>query len=130
VRILADTSIWFRFVRKLPLPPKVERALDDPETKRFLSPISTMEIVRKWRSGKMPCPNPETWLDVALENFEVLPITEPIARKAALWDWPHKDPADRLIAATANYHGIELWHTDMVLETLAGFPHRYFRGVA
>jgi PIN domain nuclease of toxin-antitoxin system len=128
VRILADTAVWFRFVRRLALPRKIETALDDPMTERFLSPISSMEIVRKWQSGKLPCPNPEEWLDRALEGFEILPVTEPIARQAALWDWEHRDPADRLIAAAADFHQIELWHTDTVLQKLKGFPQKYFKG--
>ena len=88
-----------------------------------------MEIVRKWQSGKLPCPDPQEWLDAALQGFEVLPITEPIARLAASWQWEHKDPADRLIAATAEVHRVELWHTDTVLAKLKGFPQRYFKGV-
>ena len=127
MRVLADTSVWFRFVRRLSLPQKVERTLEDASTARFLSPISSMEIVRKWQIGKLPCPDPREWLDLALEGFEVLPITEAIARQAALWEWEHKDPADRLIAATALVHGIELWHTDTVLGKLKGFPQRSFK---
>ena len=127
MQVLADTGVWFRFVRRLPLPRKVEGVLADGGTQRYLCPISSMEIVRKWHSGKLPCPDPHDWLDHALEGFEILPITEPIARQAALWKWDHKDPADRLIAATAERHGIELWHTDTTLQKLAGFPHRYFR---
>jgi len=130
MRVLADTGVWFRFVRRLPLPRKLETVLSDSSTERFLCPISSMEIVRKWQCGKLPCPAPRDWLDHALQGFQVLPITEPIARQAALWDWDHKDPADRLISATAERHGIELWHTDVVLEKLAGFPHRYFKGIA
>ena len=130
VRILADTGVWFRFTRRLPLSRKVELALEDSGNRRFLCPISSMELVRKWRLGKLPCPDPTTWLDLALEGFELLPITEPIARQAALWDWEHRDPADRLIAATARVHGIELWHTDAVLQGLTGFPQRYFKAVA
>jgi len=129
MRVPADTGVWFRFVRRLPLPGKVEAVLADGGTQRYLCPISSMEIIRKWESGKLPCPNPRDWLDRALEGFEVLPITEPIARLAALWKWSHKDPADRLIAATAEQHGIELWHTDTILRKLAGFPHRYFKGI-
>jgi PIN domain nuclease of toxin-antitoxin system len=129
VQILADTGVWFRFVRRLPLPRKIETALADTGTKRYLCPISTMEIVRKWHSGKLPCPDPLDWLDLALQGFEILPITEPIARTAALWDWEHKDPADRLIAATAQRYEIELWHTDTILQKLDGFPHRYFKGI-
>ncbi|MBE7503908.1 MAG: type II toxin-antitoxin system VapC family toxin [Verrucomicrobiales bacterium] len=129
MRILADTGIWFRFVRRLPLSRKVEAAFEDSGNQRYLCPISSMEVVRKWRAGKLPCPEPTTWLDLALEGFEILPITEPIARQAALWEWEHRDPADRLIAATAQLHGIELWHTDTILQKLAGFPQRYFKAV-
>lgn len=129
MRILADTSVWFRFVRRLPLPETIENTLSETITHRYLSPISTMEIVRKWRTGKLPCDNPDEWLDAALEGFEMLPITEPIARLAAQWDWEHRDPADRIIAATAQVHRMELWHTDTVLEKLEGFPQRYFKGV-
>ena len=130
MQVLADTGVWFRFVRRLPLPRKVETILAATATQRYLSPISSMEVIRKWQSGKLPCPDPRDWLDRALEGFEILPITEPIARTAALWEWSHKDPADRLIAATAKRYEIELWHTDTILQKLTGFPHRYFKGLA
>jgi PIN domain nuclease of toxin-antitoxin system len=104
--------------------------MSDPSTKRYLSAISSMEIVRKWRFGKLPVPDPSTWLDGALTGYEILPVTEPIARQAALWDWEHRDPSDRIIAATAQYHRVELWHTDVVLEKLKDFPQRYFKAPA
>ena len=130
MRILVDTGVWFRFVRRLPLPRKIETALEDTGNVRYLCPISSMEIVRKWRAGRLPCPDPASWLDLALEAFEVLPITEPVARQAAFWEWEHKDPADRLIAATAHLHRIELWHTDTILRKLGEFPQRYFKAVS
>jgi PIN domain nuclease of toxin-antitoxin system len=65
------------------LPKKLEAILADSVTQRYLCPISSMEIIRKWQSGKLPCPDPRDWLDHALEGFEILPITEPIARDAA-----------------------------------------------
>jgi PIN domain nuclease of toxin-antitoxin system len=89
-----------------------------------------MEIVRKWKTGRLPCPDPKDWLDHTIEGFEILPISEPVARLAAQWGWDHRDPADRLIAATAERHGIELWHTDVLLEKLKGCPQRYFKGIA
>ena len=129
MRILADTGVWFRFVRRLPLPARIETTLADVATERCLCPISSMEVVRKWQSGKLPCPDPAEWLDDALQGFEILPITEPIARQAALWEWEHRDPADRLIAATAARHRVELWHTDTLLRALTGFPQRYFKAI-
>lgn len=65
-------------------------------------------------------------LDLALLSWNVLPITVPIARQSILWPWEHRDPADRLLAATAAIHELELWHTDTVLKKLTGFPARYF----
>ena len=127
MRVLLDTALWFQFVRRLPLPKTVEATLLAGTTRRFISSISSMEIVRKWRIGKLPCPDPGTWLDNALDGFAVLDVTEPVARQAALWDWEHKDSSDRIIAATAKIHAIELWHTDTVLRDLPGFPHRYFK---
>ncbi len=58
-----------------------------------------------------------------------LPVTVPIARQAVLWPWSHKDPADRLLAATAQCEEVELWHTDTVIKKMTGFPHRYFGNV-
>ena len=40
-----------------------------------------------------------------------------------------KDPADRLLAATAQCEEVELWHTDTVIKKMTGFPHRYFGNV-
>lgn len=130
MRILADTGVWFRFVRRLALPRKIEAALEDEGNVRYLCPISSMEIIRKWRTGRLPCPDPAGWLDLALEGFEILAITEPVARQAAFWEWEHKDPADRLIAATARVRGIEVWHTDTILRRLQDFPQRYFKAAA
>jgi PIN domain nuclease of toxin-antitoxin system len=126
VRILADTNVFILFTQRLPLPSKVEEALDSTETERFISAVSVIEIFRLWQSARLP-DNPDTWLDLALASWTVLPMTAPIARQSALWPWSHRDPADRIIAATAQIEKIELWHTDTVLKGLTGFPHRYFR---
>jgi PIN domain nuclease of toxin-antitoxin system len=130
VRILADTSLWYRHARGIRQAPAIQSAFEDVANTIFLSAVSSFEIVQKWKTGKLPCPDPQGWLDEALEGFEILPITESIARKAALWDWPHKDPADQIIAAAACIHSVELWHSDTVLKGLPGFPHRYFKAPA
>jgi PIN domain nuclease of toxin-antitoxin system len=111
VEILADTRVWFRFVRRLPLPRKIEAALNDISNRRYLCPISSMEIVRKWQIGKLPCPDPNTWLDLALEGLKCF------------------RSRSQLIAATAQRYGIELWHTNKMPRKITGFPQRYFKGV-
>ena len=125
MRVLADTNVFIKFVRRLPLDKGVETVLAAPETDRCLSPVSVIELYRKWQAGDVP-DNPDTWLELALASWSVLPVTVPIARQSVLWPWTHKDPADRLLAATALIEQVELWHTDTVLRRVSGFPQRYF----
>lgn len=125
MRILADTNVFIKFCRRLPLPVLVEKTLAAPETERMLSAISVIELYRLWQSGRVP-DDPDSWLDRALGSWVLVPITAPIARLSVVWDWKHKDPADRLLAATAKIENVELWHTDTQLKRLKGFPQRYF----
>ena len=124
--LLADTNLFIKYCRRLPLPPAMEAALDDETTERCLSPVSIIELFRLWKKGAIPT-DPDVWLDLALPSWTILPVTVPIARQSVLWPWSHKDPADRLIAATAMVEKIELWHTDTVLKDLTGFPQQYFK---
>lgn len=128
MRVLADTNIFIKFCRRLPLPPVIEETLSSPRTDRFLSPVSVIELYRLWQRGHVP-EHPDSWLELALPSWTVLEITVPIARLSVLWDWEHKDPADRLLAAAAKIENVALWHTDTVLKKLKGFPHRYFHNV-
>ena len=128
MRVLADTNLFIKFCRRLPLPKTVEQTLADARTERCLSAVSVIELFRLWQNGNVP-DNPDTWLDLALPSWTIFPVTVPIARLAVLFDWDHKDPADRLLAATAQIEGVELWHTDTTLKKLKGFPARYFTNV-
>ena len=126
--VLADTNLFVKFCLRLPLPEEVERVLSDNGTARFLSPASIMEVFRLWQKGSIP-DDPDAWLSLALPSWQILPITVPIARQSILWPWGHRDPADRLLAATAMEHSIELGHTDTILRSLSGFPQKYFVNV-
>lgn len=128
MKILADTNLFIKFCRRLPLPPAVESVLANAKTERFLSPISILELFRLWQKGAIP-ENPDNWVDLALPAWTILPVSVPIARQSVLWPWEHKDPADRLLAATAKVHNIDLWHSDTVLKKLSGFPAKYFVNV-
>ena len=125
MKILADTNVFIKFNRRLPLPAEVETVLESESAERFISAVTIVELFRLWKSGRVPL-NPDAWLDEALKSWSVIPLDAAIARQSVLWDWPHKDPADRIIAATALIEKVELWHTDNTLKKLTGFPNRYF----
>ncbi|MES1180252.1 MAG: PIN domain-containing protein [Verrucomicrobiota bacterium] len=125
MKLLADTNLFVKFAHLQPLPDEVEETFDDAETVRHLSAVSVIEIYWLWKNRRL-IDHPDDWLELALDSWTILPVTAPIARQSVLWDWPHRDPADRIIAATAKIEKIELWHTDTILKKLSGFPNRYF----
>ena len=129
MKVLADTNLFIRFCRRLRLPANVERVLAHADTERCLSPVSIIELFRLWQTGRVP-DHPDSWLDLALPSWTILPVTVPIARQSVLWPWKHKDPADRILAATAQCEEVELWHTDTVIRDLTGFPHHYWQNVS
>ena len=125
MKILADTNLFVKFYHRQPLPVGVEAVLESDVTERFISAATVFEIYRLWQ-GRRILIDPDSWLDEALESWSVIPINTAIARQSVLWDWPHKDPADRILAATAQIEKVELWHTDTTLKKFTGFPQRYF----
>ena len=128
MRILADTNLFVKFCHRKPLPATVEAAFEDEQNELCISSVTAIEIYRLWQGEKLK-DNPDTWLDLALPSWTVIPMNIPIARQSVLWNWEHRDPADRIIAATAAVEKIELWHTDTVLKKLTGFPAKYFTNV-
>ncbi len=128
MRILADTNVFIKYCRRLPLPQQIENALGDETTERCLASVSIIELYRLWQAGRVP-DNPDLWLNRALTSWTIFPMNVAIARQSVLWNWAHKDPADRIIAATAQQEKVEFWHTDTVLKKITGFPHRYFVNV-
>ena len=56
----------------------------------------------------------------AFRRIAVLPITPDIAALAYSATFPHGDPADRLIAATAMVHGAPLITEDRLLHGIEG----------
>jgi PIN domain nuclease of toxin-antitoxin system len=103
--ILLDTHVWVRWVdpQANPLPFPI---IDSIETADHLavSAITCWEVAWLARRNrlqlKLDLPD---WLDQALQGSGVTcnPVNQPIAVRAASLPEHHRDPADRLIIATA-----------------------------
>jgi PIN domain nuclease of toxin-antitoxin system len=85
-----------------------------------------VELFRRWKKDRERL-DPDTWLDLALPSWTILPVMVPVARQSVPFPWEHTAPADRLLTATALVEGVVLWHTDTMLEKLTGLLHRYFQ---
>ena len=66
-----------------------------------VSPISLFEIARKVRAGRWPEMRPHLSALAADEQTLSAPFSRSVALLAGSMDWAHRDPFDRIIAATA-----------------------------
>jgi PIN domain nuclease of toxin-antitoxin system len=98
-----------------------QRLLDDPGNVRQLSQGSMLEIVLKYRAGKLPLPmSPEVWIPSRRQFFQLdnLAIDESVIFRSGTLPDGHDDPFDRLIAAHAIESGSTLLSPDLPLSLL------------
>lgn len=103
--ILLDTHVWIWWVNgvvdSIPL---AERELIAQAPNLGISAMSCLEMAWLVRRGRIELALPlSVWFDLALEGsgIQLLPLTPQIAERAANFPEYHKDPADRVIIATA-----------------------------
>lgn len=119
--VLLDTHAWAWSMLQDPRLSSTAQQILDGETEIAISPISVFEIGQKVRLGKWPEMKPFAWkLEKYLEwqEAEVAPVTLEIADFAARLHWNHRDPFDRLLAATALVNGWEFLSADKEFESL------------
>src|SRR5947199_7031211 len=105
MRLLLDTHalLWF-LADDAKLSRAAKTAIEDPANERWLSPISLLEIALKNRLGKLPLPVPFGTMfpaDLLAEDIHLLPLEPQHIEPLTTLPLHHKDPFDRLLAATA-----------------------------
>src|SRR5262245_15946706 len=121
MRLLLDTHTLLWFLADDPkLTLVAKTAIEDPANERWLSPISLLEIALKHRLGKLPLPASfGTLFPAALlaEDIHLLPLEAQHIEPLTTLPMHHRDPFDRLIAATAQVEGLTLVSADAVFDT-------------
>lgn len=114
MRYLLDTHIWlWSLLAPDRLSPEIIDVFENENNEFFISPITIWETLVLAQKGRIELSlPPEEWIAEALERTPVHEalLSNEIAVKSTLIELPHKDPADRFIAATA-------WENDMILIT-------------
>lgn len=88
-----------------------------------VSVISFYEIAQKVRLGKWPeMALHASGLQEALaeQGYHSVNLTAEISQLAGLLEWDHRDPFDRMIAATSIHLKLPLISADAVFDELAG----------
>lgn len=120
MRLLLDTHTLLWFLADDPkLSPAAKAAIEDPGNERWLSPISLLEIALKYRLGKLPLPRPFGALFpivLVANDIHLLPLEPQHIEPLTTLPLHHKDPFDRLLAATALGEGLTIVSVDGVFD--------------
>ena len=111
------TLVWFAW--DLPeLPVRVKDILEEPETACKVSVASFWEIGLKVSLGKWELPGDVIALQrlVEAQGIEIVPISISAIHLITRMENHHKDPFDRIIAATALTFGCTLFSHDAIFE--------------
>jgi PIN domain nuclease of toxin-antitoxin system len=121
VKYLLDTHVLVWAVdHPEQLSAKVRKLLSDQASPPFgLAAISLWEIATKASGGKLVLNQPVgDWIAAAIREpfISVLPLDERVAIESSRLPEPfHRDPADRMIVATARLHGLTLLTKDQLI---------------
>jgi PIN domain nuclease of toxin-antitoxin system len=124
MKLLLDTHVLlWALLEPQKLSSEMRTSLEDSDNTLVVSAASAWEIATKWRLGKLQHARS------VVENYAMalhrlaavdLPINGAVARRAGLWDVPHRDPFDRLLAAQAMADDLILASTDPAFALFEG----------
>ena len=124
MKLLLDTHVLlWALLEPQKLSPALRIALEDSDNTLLVSAATAWEIATKWRLGKLQQAR------AVVENYAMalhrlaaveLPISGAVARAAGLWEVPHRDPFDRLLAAQAKADQLILASTDPAFAQFEG----------
>lgn len=116
MKLLLDTHIWiWSLMEPERLSRRVARALEDGANELWLAAVSIWELVILVERRRLLLTQPvERWVLEALERapLKEAPTTHEVALELRNVHLPHRDPADRLIVATARVLGLTLVTAD------------------
>lgn len=113
LKLLLDTHIWlWLFETPERLGSAAAKALRNEENELWLSPISTWEALTLEHKGRIKISGEvSSWVARMTAGTQEAPITHEIMVAARLLPL-HQDPADRILAATAQVLDLVLVTTD------------------
>jgi PIN domain nuclease of toxin-antitoxin system len=115
--LLLDTHIWlWSLLNPERIGRRTTREIEDPANELWISPISTWEVLTLTDKHRINIVGDVTeWITRARSNLREAPLTHEIAVAARQLRFPHQDPADRFLAATAQVLHLTLVTADVQL---------------
>ena len=127
MKLLLDTHIWvWSVIEPARLSRSVLAHIRHQQNEKWLSPVSIWELLNLCSKGRIELnQEPASWVRSVLAAipFREAPLTFEIAIESHFTGLRHKDPADRLLAATAKILDLTLVTADENLVGNVGWKH-------
>ena len=124
MRFLLDTHIWlWSELEPWRLASEVTRNISDPDHELFLSPVSVWETLLLLEKKRIQIDEDfGSWFDKSTKDLNLFeaPLSGDIARQHGTVALQHRDPADRLLLATAQLYDLTLITADERLMRFSG----------
>lgn len=126
MKLLLDTHIWlWSLLEPKRLSKRVSKALSSDDNEVWISPVSTWEILLSGAKGRLNVKGDDIhrWVEEILSRrlFREAPLTNEVVMAMDKVELPHRDPADRFLAATARYFDLTLVTADKNLISGRGY---------
>lgn len=123
--LLLDTHVWVWSLLQPDLIPAPLRGRIAAASPVLVPPCALYEMAQQHRLGKWPEVGaliPRLPSLLRAQGGQAAPFTPEMALLAGAMDWPHRDPFDRMIAATAIELSCPIVSKDPAFDALAGTP--------
>ncbi|SCX23157.1 PIN domain protein [Agrobacterium sp. DSM 25558] len=119
MKILLDShAIYWWAIGSERLSARARALIEDKTNVVLVSAVSFYELDNKMRLNKLDLKPQELRAAVTASGLQTLAITDLHAELAASFDWVHRDPWDRILAAQTRLEHCVLISTDVVFDTV------------
>jgi PIN domain nuclease of toxin-antitoxin system len=119
MKVLLDShAIYWWAIGSERLSARARALIEDKTNVVMVSAVSFYELDNKMRLNKLDLKPQELRAAVTASGLQTLSITDLHAELAASFDWDHRDPWDRILAAQTRLEHCVLISTDVVFDTV------------
>ncbi len=119
MKLLLDShAVYWWMIGSARLSPHARALIEDKSNTVLVSAASFFELDNKMRLKKLDLKPQELRAAVTASGLQTLAINEVHAELAAVFDWEHRDPWDRILAAQTRLEHCALVSTDVVFDAV------------